>query len=655
MNKQPYLAERRLSQWPRIPLSAFFDLTYRCNLNCRHCWLRLPADDPAKPNELSLSELNDLVDESRTLGCRHLYLSGGEPMLREDFVGIFDSLTARVARYSLNTNGTLITPQIARLMKRTGHKWVALYGADARVCDHITRTPGSFDAAVRGMHLLREAGARFTVQIVLMRDNLHQYRQMVDLATSLSQDWRLGPSWFYLTATRDEIQNRSIREQRLDPREVIALNPPDISTYLDPENKDRCDHRREGEGLFAPCIRARRDFHVDPTGTMSFCSMIKDPRLRYDLRNGGSLREGWEREVPAFSDRLQDRTELPVDCRACPAEPDCQICPVYSWLEAGDYNTRVEGLCEVNRAQVAHKERWQKENCRHFTLGGFKIEVRSDLPFAQEDFLERFAPFRSETEGRDLVISHHFGLPRPAVHQPGTLLHRTPPYFVYRSGNSWVFQGRRSEEETPYQIVVANHDYSRIRIYNEKPEFFLQGRLSALTLMSTDQILLAQFLALHSAMILHSSAVIHRGLGLLFVGHSEAGKSTMAKLLSGQTTLLCDDRNILRLSDGVFRVHGTWSHGEIPMVSNDSAPLKAVYFLHKGMENRIEPADDHFDSVKRLLSCLIRPYCDIDWWQNTLTLLEKLMASVPCYHVFFDRSGSIIQDLLGCSQERATC
>jgi len=78
-------------------------------------------------------------------------------MLRPDFVDIFDMITSRSLPYSLNTNGTLITPAIARLLKRKGAKMVALYGATAEIHDCITRTPGSFAATMQGFAYLREA------------------------------------------------------------------------------------------------------------------------------------------------------------------------------------------------------------------------------------------------------------------------------------------------------------------------------------------------------------------------------------------------------------------------------------------------------------------------------------------------------------------
>jgi len=161
---------------PRIPLEGNLDLTYRCNNNCRHCWVRISPHAPEKKDELSLEEIEQLAADARKMGCQNWNISGGEPMLRPDFPEIFDYLTHKAVFYRLNTNGTLITPEIARLLRRQGSKMVALYGATAGVHDHITRTPGSFEAAMQGFAYLKEAGAAFTVQLIPMQDNYHQLR-----------------------------------------------------------------------------------------------------------------------------------------------------------------------------------------------------------------------------------------------------------------------------------------------------------------------------------------------------------------------------------------------------------------------------------------------------------------------------------------------
>ena len=224
-----YLKTIKVRHIPRVALRGSLDLTYRCNNNCRHCWLRIPANSPEREKELSFDEIKRIVDDARNMGCREWNISGGEPMLRQDFAEIFDYITTKSATYSLNTNGTLITPAIAKLMKRKGSKMVAIYGATTEVNDHITRTPGSFEAAMRGMAYLKEAGAGFIVQIVPMKDNYHQFEEMKELAESLSRHSRIGATWLHLSACRDAEKNKDIKGQRLNPAELIQLEKPDMS------------------------------------------------------------------------------------------------------------------------------------------------------------------------------------------------------------------------------------------------------------------------------------------------------------------------------------------------------------------------------------------------------------------------------------------
>ncbi|MCI0474732.1 MAG: radical SAM protein, partial [Anaerolineales bacterium] len=215
------------TQLPRLPLEGHLDLTYRCNNTCRHCWLWLAPNAREQADELSFNEIRALADDARALGTRKWSISGGEPMLRADFPQVFDYLTRKATGYTLNTNGTLITPEIAQLLKRPGTKMIALYGATAEVYDTVTRHPGGFDAAMRGMNYLREAGAGFIVQLIPMRANWHQWDQMLALAQTLSPHQRVGAAWFYLSSSGAPEKYREIAAQSLAPREVIELDKPD--------------------------------------------------------------------------------------------------------------------------------------------------------------------------------------------------------------------------------------------------------------------------------------------------------------------------------------------------------------------------------------------------------------------------------------------
>lgn len=135
------------------------------------------------------------------------------------------------------------------------------------------------------------------------------------------------------------------------------------------------------------------------------------------------------------------------------------------------------------------------------------------------------------------------------------------------------------------------------------------------------------------------------------MGHSEAGKSTTVKLLQGKAEILCDDRNIIRRWPEGFVVHGTWSHGEVPLVSPASAPLWAILFLRKFDQ---EPAYSHERSSTDPGAVAQLP----DQAPGDRRLVGKdprsdgsIVREVPCYEMEFDPSGQIVPELRALVEE----
>ncbi len=667
---------------PRLPLEGNIDLTYRCNNDCLHCWLSLPANAPQKKNELSFDKIRRIVDEARAMGCRRWNISGGEPLLRPDFPEIFDYLTRKAVSYSLNTNGTLITPQIAQLLKRKGMKMIALYGATAEVYDHITRHPGGFEKVMRGFEYLKEAGAGFVVQLIPMKDNYHQWTDMIALAQSLSKHWRCGAPWLYLSCDGSSEKNREIEKQRLSPADVINLDKPDISydermTELEKQTVEGgaevpCGLTATGDDrLFARCIDSRRDFHIDPYGMMSWCSFVKDNALRYDLRKG-SFAEAWDKFIPSCADKVRGGDEWRKNCGSCASRNHCRWCAVYAYLETGRYSSPIPHLCAVADEARKFKDDWQKNHRRYFRIAGITVRIESDLDFSKIKFKEELTAFAVDGPGDDNVeFRHHFELPDLQGKDLGKELYRKPPWAISRDKNgTWFYQGisPEPEDKSLHRMAVFNSDHTRGTIYSPSRdlEHIYSSGWQSLSLFPTDQIWLGPLLADRNAVLVHSAVAVVNGNGLVFVGHSEAGKSTTMEILkaanrSGQITaeILCDDRNVLRFwpassavksekenVNGKWLVHGTWSHGTTADVSPSSAPLRAILFLKQDKQNKIEPLADRKKIWHNLLATLIRPMVTAEWWQKELDVLERIVNDIPCYTMHFDKTGKIVEEIL---------
>ena len=640
---------------PRLPLEGNIDLTYRCNCNCRHCWLRLPADHPARQRELSLDEIGRIAGEARAMGCRRWTISGGEPMLRPDFADIFDLLTRRSLPYALNTNGTLITPAIADLLKRRGAKMVALYGATEKTHDHITRTPGSFAATMRGFAYLREAKTGFIVQIIPMRDNFHEFDAMINLALSWSPVYRIGAPWLFLSACRSPERNREIMRQRLDPEDVIRLDPPDTRDDSDQTIADTagrlpspCPRPGEDNRLFAACIEEGRDFHVDPYGGMTFCPFVQDPALRFDLRKG-PFREAWEEFIPSLADRVRGDREYELNCGRCEKRGDCRWCPAYAYLEEGRHQAKVAYLCGLADEERVYLENWRRLHRRHFRIAGITIRVDSDLPFTETTFDRKFVKFRTDGPSKEMIsLRHHFFLPSVNPDDLGEAVYRRPPWAIHRKDRSWIYLGigPGRHDRTIHCAAEFNEGHTRGRIFNPSGALFRQGNLHALTLFPSDQILLARAFADFEACFFHAAGVDIGGKGLLLVGHSDAGKTTVARMLQGKGEVLCDDRIIVRRHPAGLRIHGTWSHGDLADVSAGSAPLSAVLFLRKANANRLVPLDKGIERAGLLAQHVVKPQVTSDWWKKNLALIEDAARSVPAYRLDFNRSGRMVDAVM---------
>lgn len=306
------------------------------------------------------------------------------------------------------------------------------------------------------------------------------------------------------------------------------------------------------------------------------------------------------------------------------------------------------------------EERKDGYSC-YFKIAGITFLVQSDLPIDENTFNKKFLSFQTDGPGEDTVtIFHHFFIPRFNGSDYGREVYRNIPWAIYSLDayeGQYIYQliSTNRDDLSLYQIAIFTADHNHSCIYNDdnREKSWREGNLHSLTMFPSDQILISRLLADRNGCYLHSAGAIVNEAGLLFVGHSEAGKSTTTNFLIDagargdfEVEILCDDRNIVRRYNNDWLVYGTWSHGDVPLVSSSSAPLKAICFIEQSHENIITSLTDRKEIIRRLLPCVIRPFVTADWWEKTLELIELMVQQVPCYVMRFDKSGSIVKEIL---------
>ena len=289
---------------------------------------------------------------------------------------------------------------------------------------------------------------------------------------------------------------------------------------------------------------------------------------------------------------------------------------------------------------------------RYYQVAGITIKVNSDLEITNSTFAPKFKLFEVKEPGQDvIVINHHFGLPEFKTENAGKIIYNQSPWIVYENENKYTYILQTSpdpDDDRINQIMHCNKDYSELTIYNNDAytEGFIKGGKGALTLNPTDQIFLSQVLSRRNGCYFHSDGMIIDGNGYLFVGHSGAGKSTIATMLQDKGEILCDDRMIVRKQDKAFKIYGNWSHGTLPIVSASSAFLKAIFFLNQSETNIIKPINKTMDKVNTLISCMVKPLNSDKWWNSSLDLIEDIATTIPCYNLFFNKNGKIYEEII---------
>jgi len=174
----------------------FFELTRRCNLHCAHCGSRCP--EFTSSDEISASDFKHVVDrvtEVYSVDQVMFCITGGEPLLREDWFEICSYISEKGYSWGMTTNGTLIDEDCVRDLARAGMKTVSV-SLDGLKGTHekLRGVKGSFDRAVEGIKRLKESALFHVVQVVTVvsKLNIHELGELYNLVCELDVDsWKL--------------------------------------------------------------------------------------------------------------------------------------------------------------------------------------------------------------------------------------------------------------------------------------------------------------------------------------------------------------------------------------------------------------------------------------------------------------------------------
>ena len=327
----------------RQPLSCLFELTPRCNLRCRFCYVAL---DPYQGPYLDTDQVCKVLDIVERAGVLWLTFTGGEIFSRRDFAAIYEYALAKGFLVTLYSNATMVTESVARLLSERPpfSVEVSIYGADAAHYESTTQVRGSFARFERGIDRLRAAGVPLLMKCPISTLAADHVDALVQWCSARSLPFKADP---VIDARHDGGQQPTL--YRIEPRRILALRD---QIYELRHGQPRpagplpeCSVRGEvGEtAQLYTCGAGRIAFFIDALGNASHCVIDREPSFPI-------LEMPWEQVWSEMGAWVTQPLPADAPCSGCSFRDGCANCPARARLATGSPFLKDQYQCDITHA-----------------------------------------------------------------------------------------------------------------------------------------------------------------------------------------------------------------------------------------------------------------------------------------------------------------
>ncbi len=340
-----------------FPLRVMFELTYRCNFYCPHCYV---PRSYRNYKELKTKEVFSILDQLADIGCFYLGFTGGEPFIREDILDILWYAKRLGFEIIIYTNGFLIDEGIAKELSllRPNKVDITIPGMSRIAFECISGVSGSRDKVFKAIDLLHKKGIDLGFKSCVLKENKKEINQIQDFARSLGALHRLDDMLSPCLDGSDEPFKYRGALLRANRRKSSA----NLRKYL---NKDiSVDSRLISENLrLFKCGVGVNQAAITPSGELKMCLMIDYPKYKIlDTENRNqkiearsqraNLKDAWERLKGFVASIKPDKD---YKCNRCELERYCKWCPARVWLYKRNFTS-----CEPESRTFAKKHRRER-------------------------------------------------------------------------------------------------------------------------------------------------------------------------------------------------------------------------------------------------------------------------------------------------------
>lgn len=351
-----------------IPVSGTFEITSRCNFNCKMCYVHDLDCNKMKETEMPAEWWINLGKEAAQAGTVFLLITGGEPLLRDDFAEIYTELNKLGFVISLNSNGYLLGRYKELFKKYPPNRInVSIYGSNDDAYERFSGVRG-FSTVMQNVLEMREMGIDVRFNCSITPDNCDDMEGIYKVGREYGFHVKTT-SYMYprirVNGVHGENKNRLSPDEaakcrvawsklRYD-REEFMSRALGMKKQIEEFSKDN-ELKNPAEGV--KCRAGGTSFWVNKDGEMSICGMIDK---KFDIKQIG-FAQAWENVK-----KLRNEILLPVECANCSYRHFCNVCAAVCYAETGDFSKKPEYVC-----------RFTKETARLTQLEFERLEKNGD-------------------------------------------------------------------------------------------------------------------------------------------------------------------------------------------------------------------------------------------------------------------------------------
>lgn len=347
----------------RFPFSGQIELSYRCNLCCVHCYCQglektgeaassaSRATDIRKQSlystELTTVQWKKVFDEIQKAGCLWLTFTGGDPLVREDFLELYSYAKIKGFIITIFTNAQGLTKDVIDCFAKSPPYSIeiTLNGISEAVYEAITQVKGSFSKAIENIKKLKEKNLKIILKSNCLKTNKNEIGKIKAFAQGLlgrpldnKYHFKYGLLiWPHLNGSHGPC------DYRLSFKELLQAQAQDADIWEESQRILRCDFpelKREKAFLYH-CNSWLEGFFINPCGRLKFCEFSE--KFSADIK-AASFSEwfyGLEEKI------LSEKFKTVSVCRDCNLRSVCYCCPARAYLETGNEEGPVEYYCQL--------------------------------------------------------------------------------------------------------------------------------------------------------------------------------------------------------------------------------------------------------------------------------------------------------------------